>query len=268
VPKTPSDAFDVKDSAFKGRWKDRADFVLWLSNELDLAISARSGVASEIRHNWDYYEQNRMRANNAPWPDAADLPSPYAPEYTDAVHARLMQTIFVENVWSVEGFGPSASRAPFVEEFHQKAQEDERLQQYADEWVLRGLIEGVGTLEITEAVETRREIQRKRVALQLDPLTQAPILGEDGPELATDPESGDYVATDDPAVPSAEVDIDVEEPVRLGPEYGLRRPASARAQPQAGLGLLEALPSPGARTPAVRQEGHLRQGRRRAGGDG
>jgi hypothetical protein len=219
VPKTPSDAFDVKDSAFKGRWKDRADFVLWLSNELDLAISARSGVASEIRHNWDYYEQNRMRANNAPWPDAADLPSPYAPEYTDAVHARLMQTIFVENVWSVEGFGPSASRAPFVEEFHQKAQEDERLQQYADEWVLRGLIEGVGTLEITEAVETRREIQRKRVALQLDPLTQAPILGEDGPELATDPESGDYVATDDPAVPSAEVDIDVEEPVRLGPEY-------------------------------------------------
>jgi hypothetical protein len=214
-----SDAFDVKDGAFKGRWKDRAEFVLWLANELDLAISARSGVASEIRHNWDYYEQNRMRANNAPWPDAADLPSPYAPEYTDAVHARLMQTIFVENVWSVEGFGPSASRAPFVEEFHQKAQEDERLQQYADEWVLRGLIEGVGTLEITEAVETRREIQRKRVALQLDPLTQAPILGEDGPELATDPESGDYVATDDPAVPSAEVDIDVEEPVRLGPEY-------------------------------------------------
>jgi hypothetical protein len=214
-----SDAFDVKDGAFKGRWKDRAEFVLWLANELDLAISARSGVASEIRHNWDYYEQNRMRANNAPWPDAADLPSPYAPEYTDAVHARLMQTIFVENVWSVEGFGPSATRAPFVEEFHQKAQEDERLQMYADEWVLRGLIEGVGTLEICEAYETRREIQRKRVALQLDPLTQAPILGEDGPELATDPESGDYVATEDPNVPSAEVDIDIEEPVRLGPEY-------------------------------------------------
>src|SRR5689334_6268622 len=95
----------------------------WLATELDQAISMRGGAAEEIRYAWDYYEQNRMRGRNAPWPDAADLPSPIAPEYTDAVHARLMQTIFVEPVWTVEGYGDSAKRARLVEEFHQRAQE-------------------------------------------------------------------------------------------------------------------------------------------------
>ena len=239
MAKYASDAFDLKPGAYaKGTWQTREDFALWLTNELELAISARSGVVSEIRYNWDYYESNRMRGNSAPWPDAADLPSPYAPEYTDAVHARLMQTIFVEPVWTVEGFGPSAQRAPFVEEFHQKAQEDERLQTYADEWVLRGLVEGVGTLEITEAFETRREVQRKRVALELDE-AGLPIMSDDGPALARNPESGDFVPVEDPNVPSAEVDVDVLEPVRLGPEYDvipyldfLTLPAHARNRKQ------------------------------------
>ncbi len=232
MPKT-SDAIVV--AQFKGQWADQDAFVSWLGQELDAAIANRGSALEDIRLAWAYYEQARMRGRTAPWPDAADLPSPYAPEYTDAVHARLMQTIFVEPMWTVEGWGASATRAPFVEEFHQRAQEDERLQDYADEWVLRGLIEGVGTLEVSEAYETRRERVRKRVALDLDPLTGQPVLDEKGePRLQTDAD-GNYVEVQEqpqpaaapgmppmppaPPQPSAQVEMDVLEPVRLGPEY-------------------------------------------------
>ncbi len=210
-----SSAFDLPKP--KGQWKSWDDLANWIANELDLAESGRSGVASEIKFNWAYYEQQRMRAGNMPWPDAADLPSPYAPEYTDALQARLMQTIFVAPVWTVEGWGASAKQAPFVEEFHQRAQEDERLQSYADEWVLRGLVEGVGTLEVSEATEMRREQVRKRVALQLGD-DGLPMHGEAGPMLATDDE-GEFVETDDPNVPSAEAQMAELQPVRVGPDY-------------------------------------------------
>lgn len=213
-------AFDIKDSAFSGTWESREDFCSWLCRELDLATSGRGAAANEIKYSWSYYEQERMRAGNSPWPDAADLPSPFAPEYTDAVHARLMQTIFVEPVWTVEGWGPSAARAPFVEEFHQRAQEDERLQNYADEWLLRGLIEGVGTLEVSEAYEMRRETQRKRVAIETDPISGVPIMDDKAaPKLARHPETGDYLDAEDETQPSAEVDVEGWQPVRLGPEY-------------------------------------------------
>lgn len=226
-------AIALKDSQFKGRWKDRDSFVSWLVQELDLALGNRGNAHAEIQLAWAYYEQARMRGTNSPWPDAADLPSPYASEYTDALHARLMQTIFVEPVWTVEGWGASAARAPFVEEFHQRAQEDERLQDYADEWVLRGLIEGVGTLEVSEAFETRKELVQKRVAIAIDPMTGQPIMGEDAqPVLQRDPETGDYAEVEeqapaDPAMammapppqPSALVEIEEEQPVRLGPDY-------------------------------------------------
>jgi hypothetical protein len=217
--KTPNEAFDLKKPK-SPQWKTWDDLAGWLAGELDQAISGRGAAQDDIRYAWDYYEQNRMRGRNSPWPDAADLPSPLAPEYVDAVHARLMQTVFVEPVWTVEGYGESAKRAPFVEEFHQRAQEDERLQQYADEWILRGLVEGVGTMEVSEAYEMRRTVQRRRVALQIDPITQKPISGEDGqPVLARHPETDDLLDAEDETTPSAEVDVDQDEPVRLGPEY-------------------------------------------------
>lgn len=211
-------AFDLKASQFKGQWSSWDDLAAWLAIEIDQAISGRGNANAELRYNWDYYEQNRMRGSNAPWPDAADLPSPLAPEYTDAVHARLMQTICVKPMWTVEGYGDAAKRAPFVEEFHQRAQEDERLQAYLDEWLLRGLVEGVGILEVSEAYEMRRNVQRRRVKLQLDEATGQPIHGDSGPVLATD-EDGDYLDAENEQDASAEVDIDQPEPVRLGPEY-------------------------------------------------
>jgi hypothetical protein len=219
MARTKSNAFALTDAQFKGQWKDRAALANWLVQELDTAKGGRGAGEQEVKYNWAYYEQARLRGNSAPWPDAADLPSPYAPEYTDAVHARLMQVIFVEPVWTVEGWGESAKKAPFVEEFHQRAQEEERLQSFVDEWVLRGLVEGVGTLEISEAYEIQRERVQKRVAMQMDPATSQPIMGEDDQPLLQTDEAGDYVETDDMNVPSAEIELDEETPVRLGPDY-------------------------------------------------
>ena len=218
MAKTASAAIVLKDSQFTGQWDSRQSFAHWLSQELDAALGNRGAAHAEIRLAWDYYEQARMRTN-APWPDAADLPSPYAPEYTDALHARLMQTIFVEPVWTVEGWGASAENAPFVEEFHQRAQEDERLQDFADEWVMRGLIEGVGTLEVSEAVEYRTERVQKRVALQLDELTGQPILDEQNKPAFQRDDDAQLIEAQDDQTPSAVVETDESQPVRLGPDY-------------------------------------------------
>lgn len=209
-------AFDVR-SLRKSRWKDWKDLASWLSQEIDLCHGARSTRKADLADAWGYYEQARMRAGRMPWPDAADLPSPYAAEYTDAIHARLMQTIFVEPLWTVEGYGTSAVKAPIVEEFHQKAQEDERLQGFLDEWILRGLVEGVGILETTENRTWRREQVTKTVALQLDEVGN-PILGPQGPMLARD-EAGGFVPVDDPTTPSAVAQMDEWTPARLGPAY-------------------------------------------------
>jgi hypothetical protein len=217
APKPKSEAFDVTDAQLrKSAFKDRAGLCSWLCTELENAISARSGVESEIKYAWAIYQQDRTRGRNTPWPDAADLTSPYGAEYVDALHARLMANTFTDTVWMVEGWGESAEKAPFVEEFHQRAQEDERYQGYEDERVLRALIEGVGTLEITESVEMRRQQDRKRVKLRLH--EGAPVLGEDNePELEQD-ELGAYVEAQGED-PSAEVDVDSLEPVRIGPSY-------------------------------------------------
>jgi hypothetical protein len=213
-----SQAFDVTDQQLKKtQFKDRNGLCRWLCQELDHAISARSGIEGEIKYAWAIYQQDRTRGRNVPWPDAADLTSPYGVEYVDAIHARCMGSIYGgEPVWTVEGWGESAIKAPYVEEFHQRAQEDERFQGFADEWVLRAFVEGVGTLEIDESVEMRRQLQRKRVKLKLH--EGAPVMGEDNqPELEQD-EDGAYLDAQGEE-PSAEVDVDSVEPVRLGPDY-------------------------------------------------
>lgn len=217
MARVKSQAFDITDAQLrKSRFESKDGLCRWLVDELEHAISARSGVESEIKYAWAIYQQDRTRGRNLPWPDAADLTSPYGAEYTDALQARLMTTIFTEPVWTVEGWGPSAVKAPYVEEFHQRAQEDERFQAYADEWTLRGLIEGVGTLEISESVEMRREMQRKKVKLALH--EGQPVLGDDGQPALEQDEAGQYLEAEGDE-PSADVDVDGVEPVRLGPDY-------------------------------------------------
>jgi hypothetical protein len=222
MPKVTPSAYDLKESALKGTHADvktYEDLAKWLCDELDIAISSRGPVAEDIRYGWTLYEQGRTRGKNAPWPDAADLTSPYAAEYVDALHARVMQTVFQEPVWTVEGWGESAPRAPFVEEFHQRTQEDERLQSYLDECLLRTWIEPAGILEVSEAIDMRRTRGRINAKLALDPATQAPIMGEDNVPVFEQDDLGNPIEADQQAMAAAEIDVDRIEPVRTGPDY-------------------------------------------------
>ena len=221
MPPVKSNAYDLRASALKGTHADvesYADLASWLTTEIELALSNRSDD-EDIRYAWTLYEQGRTRGTSSPWPDAADLTSPFAAEYVDALHARAMQTIFQEPVWTVDGFGEAAKRAPFVEEFHQRTLEEERCQSFIDETLMRAWIEGVGILEVSEAVDLRRERTQMRAKLALHPENHAPILGEDNqPLLETDADGNPVESTTD-GEPSAEIELDRVSPVRMGPDY-------------------------------------------------
>lgn len=221
MARTKSSAYDLKASDLKGTHADVTSYeelAQWLSNELDVATESRTYTDAEIRYWWTLYEQGRTRGANAPWPDAADLTSPMAAEYTDAVHARIMQTVFTEPVWTVEGWGDSTKKAPFVEECHQRWQEEERLQSTLDEVLQRALVESAGVLEISEATETRRERVQKRVKWATDE-TGAALLDDKQQPMAATGEDGSYLdaTPDDPH--SVSIEYDEVTPVRKGPAY-------------------------------------------------
>lgn len=217
-----SKAFDVKLDGEK-----RKDFAQWLSREIENAISARDERLFDVRYWWTLYEQGRTRSPElAPWEDAADLTSYLITEKVDALRARIMRTVFVDPIWTVEGWGDSASKAPFVEDFHQWAAESEAVQQFVGRAIHASLIEPRGVLEVFEDTTTR--VTRKTINAQV--MTQAdsmnplapPTWVMDGetqqPKLVTD-ENGRYVEVIDPSMPSSQVVVEEAERVRKGPGY-------------------------------------------------
>jgi hypothetical protein len=237
MPRVKSQAFDLTAAQIKG-YEGYQGIASWITRELDAALEARSGREQSIKYAWALYEQQRTRSR-MPWTGAADLTSPMAAEYVDSLHARLMTTIFTEPVWTVEGWGPSAAKAPYVEEFHQRAQEDERLQGYADVWVQRALVESVGTLEVTESFELRRERRQMRAAVMTDERGQVIIDGQTMKPALQQDQDGQYVESTDPQQASAEVEVEELVPERLGPAYDvipyldfLTLPAHARDRTQ------------------------------------
>lgn len=214
-----SQAYDLKESQLKGTWFNVTSYnelAIHLAQELDNAEGARSGVDAEIRYAWKLYQQEPTRFA-PPWPGAADLTSPYAREYVDALQARLMQTIFVDPVWTVEGWGDAAAKAPFVEEFHQRTLEEERLQSYLDEVTQRALVERVGILEISEAMEWQRVSKTINAQWETDE-AGAPLMDDKNqPQIVRDDKGNPVEAQE--GMPSATVQADVWEPVRVGPAY-------------------------------------------------
>src|SRR3990167_1676471 len=91
--------FDVRLSA-----DTRDELARWLARELDKAEAARSVSDIEIAYWHTLYEQGRTRsARTSPWPDAADLTSAITTEKVDALRSRVVKTIFVDPVFTVEG---------------------------------------------------------------------------------------------------------------------------------------------------------------------
>lgn len=219
MPKPPRTPFDVKLNQ-----EGRENLAHWLSDELDKAIQIRTSVEKEVAYNHTLYEQGRTRGGtNSPWPDAADLTSPIGTEKVDALRARIVRTIFSEQVYTVEGWGDAASRAPFVEEFHNWQIEVEGFQGVLSKAVHLSLIEPRGVVEVYEDA-IRRPIRREaRIALQLGP-DGAPLVGEDmQPAFQTGPD-GKFleVPETDPMtgmpIPSADVVIDDYEYLCHGPQ--------------------------------------------------
>ena len=211
-------------SPFDGKLtaEQRTELMAFLCDELLRADEARQGQLSEVNYHWALYEQGRTRLGTLPWADAADLTSPLGTMYVDALHARAMQTIFVEPVCVVEGWGEAADRAPYVEAFHEWKQEEERLQSYIDQALHRSWIEPAGVLEISEATTVR--VVRTRLTAAIQTVDGAMVIDKDGkPALRTGPD-GKYIpvtrdASGQVTEPGIEIDVDSPERVRLGPEY-------------------------------------------------
>src|SRR3990167_8905536 len=215
MAKKADTAWDVTLSADK-----KADFIEWICRELTNAQEARPVPIPEMRYWWTLYEQGRTRASNAPWQDAADLTSYLGTEKVDALKARIMKTVMVDPVWTVEGWGSvSAKKAPFVEDFHQWALESEGLQGYLNRAILTSLVEGRGVLEVYEDTTqrvTRREMQAQ---VQMGPDGQFVMDGETmEPALARD-DQGNLIEVADTETASAMTVLDEVQRVRKGPGY-------------------------------------------------
>jgi len=155
MPRPPRDPFEIRLSP-----EQRQQLAVDLCTEVQQALDARGNQAEACDYWHQLYEQARTRqGRNAPWPDAADLTSYLASEKVDALQARLLRAIWVDPIWTVEGWGASTDKAPFVEEFHQWKAEEERLQSVLDRLSLLSLIEPRGLIEIAEGSE-RRTVRR------------------------------------------------------------------------------------------------------------
>lgn len=218
MPKQPRSPFDVKLSA-----DEREDLGIWLCQEIESALAVRSNVDAYCAYCHTLYEQGRTRgASNSPWADAADLTSAIGTEKVDALRARIMRTIFSEQIWTVEGWGDAERKAPFVEEFHNWQAETEGFQGVFSNGVFLSLIEPAGIIEVYEDT-MRRPVRKKiRAALALAPDGSAMVGADMQPQLQSGPD-GKYIEAPevDPMtgqpVPSADVIMDDYELIAAGP---------------------------------------------------
>lgn len=176
--KTRRSPFEVKLSAVA-----QDELARKLSIEIEYALTARDRVIGDqasVERAYRKYEGGKGITKNTPWQGAANLGSPIVTEKVDAMRARIVDTIFTDPIWTVEGYGASAERAPFVETYHQWKAEIAGLQKALSRVFHVALIEGTGVLEVTDRVELRKGVRRARILTQRDEATGLPVLDETG----------------------------------------------------------------------------------------
>ncbi|MCR4339551.1 MAG: hypothetical protein NUW01_06655 [Gemmatimonadaceae bacterium] len=216
MKKAARDPFEVKLSPEKAE-----ELVLWLSREIDAAIAARDRVVGNngwIERAHLRYEGGEALTKQTPWPGCANLGSFLITEKVDAMRARLTSTVFTDPIWTVEGFGQAAERAPFVEMFMQWKAEATRLQQPVGRAFHNALIEGTGVLEVSDRVVWRKGIRRINALFQRDAETGAVMLDPKGQPVLVRKQDGSFeeATADEPAA-----SMIVNTPVRAsaGPSY-------------------------------------------------
>jgi hypothetical protein len=209
------------------------DFGGELATEIENAFLARAdviGAGGQIDLADWYYEQGRSKAEDLPFPGAADLTSYFITEPVDALKARLMKAVFgVRPFAFVEGWGQDAKKAPYVEEFHDWQVRKSDLKAELGKTILGALIEDGYILEVSERIETRKITETLDIALQLHPDTGGPIFaphpktGEPTPQLQMDDQGEPIAAKTDGmgaiVEPSAKVERTHTKTKRLGPQY-------------------------------------------------
>lgn len=221
MPAAPRNSFQVKLSKAQ-----EEDLVSWVADEINAAIEARTeiigdplGTGGGDLDDWHkiYEGGDRNLTKQQPWPGAANLTSYIGTESVDAMRARIVQTIFTEPIWIVEGWGEAAGRASFVEEFHQWKAEEERLQSYLSRVLHNSLIEGTGVLEISEQAVLRKVRTETKAAVAVAE-DGAQLIDNAGNLIPARAQDGSLV----PADPGAESITITEEQyisVRRGPQY-------------------------------------------------
>jgi hypothetical protein len=203
----------------------------WLT-ELTAAMEARSrltGPISEIDATHTLYEGgDTTLTKTTPWVGAANLTSFIGTEKVDAWRARLMQIIFTEPIWIVEGWGTAAPRALLVEEFHQWKAEEERLQVHLGKTFHNAFIEGTGVLEVAVKPQPRVITQSQTALVDIDPRTGQVLIdpATGTPQVRLDAEGLPLTIPDDQAaafaeagVPTTRVDVETVVNVADGPSY-------------------------------------------------
>lgn len=176
MPRKPKDPYEIRLNE-----EQRKRVAIFLRDEVQAGLDARAATEKDIEYWHALYEQAPLRTGrSAPWPDAADLTSYLASEKVDALHARLIRTVLgVEPIWTVEGLGEAADRAPYVEEFTQVKAESGAVQNTLDKLALISLIEPRGLLEVYEGTERRKVRKRVLAKAVTDPMTGGLVYGED-----------------------------------------------------------------------------------------
>ena len=185
------DPFEVKLSE-----EDKTEIAAMLAREIDYAMQARDRIVGDdqaLDAAYKKYEGgDRNLTKSTPWPGAANLGSPVVTEKVDALRARIVSTIYTDPIWTVEGYGTSAERAPLVENYHQWKAETAGLQKTLSRVTHVSLLEGTGVLEVADRVEQRKGLRRMNVLLQRDPATGQVILDETGSPVPVVKENGRF----------------------------------------------------------------------------
>lgn len=190
-----------------------------LCRQVEDALSARAPMIGDggliDLFDW-FYEQGRSQPKDRPFPGAADLTSYFITENVDALRSRLMKAVFgVRPFCFVEGWGPDAAKAPYVEAFHDWQVRKSGLREELARTIHGALIEDGYILEVSEKVETRRVTQQLDAALHLE--NGAPVFEHGQPRLRLD-EYGDPVPPQQ-GEPSARIERTQTKTKRLGPQY-------------------------------------------------